>query len=198
MIATIELKNLLGEVISGDRCKKKLSSLVQNVSKGLDAGGILVIDFKDVKIISPLLILDIAKDIEDRTAKNNINYFKGHFLAVKDPCPDVKKIIEYVLKELRASVYVVYSKNNKCIDHDVLNLPNYLKSTLDIIRQEKSINSAKLSVILDSKEDKGTSARERLRQLYRRGLVRRKAEGTTEGKPHYIYEAFSLIENKHL
>lgn len=39
---------------------------------------------------------------------------------------------------------------------------------------------------------KPTNVRERLRQLYRRGLVKRRAFGTPEGKRFFIYEKFCV------
>jgi hypothetical protein len=153
----------------------------------------LIIDFKGVKLISPAVVFKLIDSFIEETKKTGKDFLRGRFLIVKDPNIDTLEVLNLCLKEKHTSLFVVYmdpENPKKITREDILNLPHFLREPLDIISLHGPITSREVAAFLGT--EKAPSVKECLRQLYKRGLVKRKAIGTPDGKRFFLYEKFTL------
>ena len=99
---------------------------------GLPIGGRLVIDFRDVRFFSPVLMQRIAGSFVKARKHVTQGLFKGRFLAIKDLNPDMKFIVESILREIKGSLYVFDSGEVPGVPQheEVLNVPTFLRDVL--------------------------------------------------------------------
>ncbi len=181
-----------GPSINKRSIRSQVVSEVVKISGDLPEGGRLIIDFKGVELISRILLFYIIKDLISEAKKSTKGLMRGRFVIVKDPNEDVLDLLTICLKLVRGSLLYILTDPEepaKIIKQDVINLPRFLKKTLDIIEEHGPINCQELSNLLDPRE-RG-SVRERLRQLHRRGLVIRQPAGSVvDGDKFFKYKKF--------
>jgi hypothetical protein len=183
----------LGPYLQGPKIESQFTADVVNISSELPVEGMLIFDLRDVNLVSPVLIINIVKHIEKESKKRKKSLFRGKFCSIKDPNEDVKMIVLFSLKKMLASMISLYTDKkdqNVVCKFEILNLPNFLQETLDIIKEHGPISSSDLAKHIDPANPGNT--RERLRQLFRRGLVKRQGIGTTQGERFFMYQALTL------
>ena len=181
-----------GRVVQGDRATSRAySSLVTGVKK-IPLGGDerVVLDCRGVNIVAPSLLSFITSRIEyEETRERRLCYHRS--LVIMDPNEDTKLLLTWMFKKTPCSLFIIYTEEQRVVREDILHLPYSLREALDIIVQRSSLSSQELIELL--KDENPTNVRERLRQLFKRGLVKRQAHGTVDGKRFFIYEPFTLL-----
>lgn len=169
----------------------ELVSELLTKSNILQLEGTLFLDFKDVVLINPMLLLNFPLRLKDKVQKLRKGLIKGRHIVAVDPNDGVKKLLELLSREIRWSLIIVYTNDRNprnIIRQEVLNLPEFLKHALHTIHIKKTVTSSELEELM-SHEHK-TRARECLRLLYKRGLVTRKPSSTPDGKTFFVYSEF--------
>ena len=190
LIATYKLRNLGTDIHNDPDVQVRIYSDLVALSRALKIGGRLVLDFLGVQLISPVLLTGVFSQMERAATEHGRGFFRGRFLIAKDINPDIRETILSLLKQQQASLLVLYEAEGGTTTTEILNLPPFLSETLKLVQEDGPLTSSQLAELLG--KDKGSSARERLRQLYRKGLVTRTAHGTLEGARYFEYEAFSV------
>lgn len=180
----------LGQYIMSE-VEEKIYSDILTISELLPEGGALIFDFANVRIISPSLIFNILSRILKDVKNKRKGFFRGRVLIAKDLNWDNRFLLEGFLMANNLSLLVVYTDGRK---KEVLNIPSFLKKALDVIEEKNPISCSELARLLGSEKESIT--RERLRKLYRRGLVRREAVGTVEGGRYFVYSPLRLSIEK--
>ena len=183
-----------GKVMDGDDAVERAYNAILSSIRGIALGGDarVILNCRGVNLITPGLLLAITTRLENEETPNR-TFCYHRSLIVMDPDEDTRLLLKWMLKGTLCSLLLTNTdsqEQEKVIREDILNLPYSLRETLDVIREHGSLSSHQ--VIALSKSVKPTNIRERLRQLFKRGLVTREARGTVQGDRFFIYQPFSL------
>ncbi len=183
-----------GKVFDGDQRVAEVYRVIliqlQDITSGGDTR--VILDCEGVDLITYGLLVAVIMQMEQEgTLQRNFCYHRS--FAIMDPNPDTERLLTLLLQEVRCSLFVVYTDTHRhVVREDVLNLSPILRATLDLIKEHGVLSSHQV-IGLSRKGVKPTNVRERLRQLFRKGLVKRTARGTVDGDRFFVYEPFSLV-----
>ena len=170
-------------IVSGREIRDKFISDITKLFSEMPVGGKLLIDFNGVVAVGLVVTREALSQLSiDIKKKRKI--FGGKYLIVKDPGEDVKVVLEHVTKEYRCSLVVYYKDSNR---YEVLSLPHYLRSAIDLIDRHGSLTSREMSELLPDKP-----VTEYLRQLHRRRLVERTPVDSGYGRVVFKYTTVRL------
>ncbi len=185
-----------GRVVEGDNAVREAYSVILSNIKSISLGGDArtILCCRGVNIITPQLLHAIAVQIEYEKTPSPVLCFHRS-LVISDPNKDTVWLLQRMLKGTPCSLFIVYTdpqEQGQVVREEILNLQSSLRITLDVIKENRTMSSHEMIVLL-KKEHKPTLVRERLRQLFKRGLVSRQAHGNVGGDRFFVYEPFSLL-----
>ena len=173
-----------------DNEEETRGQIISNALKTSDyipEGGKFILDFEEVKFISPSLMFQCIDKFAEESKKRKRALFGGRYLIAKDPNEDMRILLNIILRAYQSSLLVVHSDSR---DDEILRLPRFLKETLDIIKENGPLTADALSTYHGP--ENRLSIRERLRQLYLRGLVEREPIIGSKERITFSYTAFSI------
>ena len=146
--------------------------------------GRLVIDVEGVRLVGPLFVETFYNNTKKDTP------LEWRFIVLKNPCDEVREIVDLVLKGTPCSVLALFTTPQ--FQDLVLGCSDSPYETRELIRTSGPITAREMASLFGVNQQ---NMRERLRVLFQRGLVTRWVEvDDTTKKIAFRYEVTPLLE----